>query len=71
MAASDAVHNVKAKRNVEQLLFGEGYVIAGAESELGQSEMPDLRNVMPVVPDHIPDDLFTDEQANSNRNRSE
>jgi hypothetical protein len=67
MAASDSVHNIRAKRNVEELLFGEGYVIAAAESELVQNEMPDLRNVMPVVPDHIPDDLFTDEKSKSNR----
>jgi transcriptional regulator with XRE-family HTH domain len=71
MAASDSVHNIRAKRNVEQLLFGEGYVIAGAESDLVQSEMPDLRNVMPVVPDHIPDDLFTDEKSDSTSNRSQ
>ncbi len=66
MAASDSVHGVKAKRDVETILFGDEYVLAGAASDMS-TDMPDLRNVMPIVPDHVPDDLFVDSASESNR----
>ena len=59
MAASDSVHGVKAKRDVETILFGDEYVLAGAASDMSD-EMPDIRNVMPVVPDHVPGALIED-----------
>lgn len=67
MAASDSVHGIKAKRDVETILFGDEYVIAGAAQDIATDEMPDLRNVMPVVPDHIPDELLQDRRVDADR----
>ena len=67
MAASDSIHGVKAKRDVETILFGDDYVIAGAEHDISADAMPDLRNVMPVVPDHVPDDLLEQRSVDADR----
>lgn len=67
MAASDSVHGVTAKRDVETILFGDEYVLAGVAGEMAE-DMPDLRNVMPTVPDHVPDDLLADRHIDADRN---
>lgn len=59
MAASDSVHGITAKRDVEEIIFGDEYILAGAAGDMSD-EMPDLRNVMPTVPDHVPDSLIDD-----------
>lgn len=59
MAASDALGAVTYANNVENILFGDDYAIAGFEQSLGD-EMPDIHNVMPTVPDHIPDGFIED-----------
>lgn len=66
MAASDSVHGVTAQRDVETILFGDEYVLAGVASDMSE-DMPDLRNVMPVVPDHVPDDLLADRRIDADR----
>lgn len=60
MAASDALNGIVASRSVESIVFGDDYAVAGMESELLQDAMPDIRNVMPTVPDHIPDGFIED-----------
>ncbi|MFM6968347.1 MAG: helix-turn-helix domain-containing protein [Microbacteriaceae bacterium] len=63
MAASDSIHGVTAKRSVETIIFGDDYVIAGVAGDMSTDAtdaMPDIRNVMPVVPDHIPDNFIDD-----------
>ena len=59
MAASDALNGITVKRDVEAVLYGDDYILAGAASEIAD-EMPDIRNVMPTVPDHIPDGFIED-----------
>ena len=63
MAASDALNGITVKRDVEAVLYGDDYIIAGAAAEIADAvvdEMPDIRNVMPTVPDHIPDGFIED-----------
>ena len=57
MAASDSLNGISYANSVEGILFGDEYAVAGFEQAMG-NEMPDIRNVMPIVPDHVPDDLF-------------
>ena len=59
MAASDALDSTTYEHSVESILFGDDYVMAGFEQELGDV-MPDFHNVMPTAPDHIPDGFIED-----------
>ena len=67
MAASDSLNGVVASRTVESIVFGDDYAVAGMESELSQDVMPDIHNVMPVAPDHIPDDLLIDTDVDADQ----
>lgn len=69
MAASDSVHGVTARRDVETILFGDEYVLAGVATDI-DTPLPDLRNVMPIVPDHVPDDLLSEPRVNVDRSGS-
>lgn len=60
MAASDSLNAVIPARRVETILFGDEYTVAGFENELATATLPDITNVIPVVPDHIPDSLIED-----------
>ncbi|MEN9740240.1 MAG: hypothetical protein RLZ72_506 [Actinomycetota bacterium] len=60
MAASDSLNGTSYVNSVEGILFGDEYAVAGFEQTMG-NEMPDIRNVMPVAPDHVPDDLLAPE----------
>ena len=55
---NSALNGVTAKRSVETILFGDDYAVAGFEQDIASAPMPDIRNVMPIVPDHVPDALF-------------
>ena len=67
MAASDSLNGVTAKRSVETILFGDDYAVAGFEQDIASAPMPDIRNVMPVAPDHVPDDLLAPESVDIDR----
>ena len=67
MAASDSVHGIKSKRDLETVLFGDDYVIAGAAGSMSD-QMPDIRHVMPVVPDHVPDDILENRSVDADHN---
>ena len=66
MAASDSLNGISYANSVEGILFGDEYAVAGFEQAMG-NEMPDIRNVMPVAPDHVPDDLLAPESVDIDR----
>lgn len=64
MAMSDELHGRGGTDDLAALLFGQE-VAALTESNLSLDAMPDISNVIPEAPDHLPDSLVAEVEVDS------
>lgn len=64
MSASDQLHGRVDTDDLTTLLYGAP-IEAGFDQAVSLDAMPDLNNVMPTVPDHLPDSLVVDVESDA------
>ena len=64
MSASDQLNGRHGTDDLETLLFGVP-MLTGFDQAASVEDMPDFNNVMPTVPDHVPDSLSADVESDA------